>query len=297
MPGTRGGGAEPGQGFTPSGLTRTLGAQYAAGGVVVLCWTALPWYAEASWRPVVALLGALSFVLGSVLLGLSRAALSRAQANLAANLAIASAELVVAVGWAATRDHRSPAIFFLLWTAAYAGLLSPRARWSHVAGTIALLVVAATTMPDPARALGDLIIFVSTVVVVTVAVSRIVSRLRTEATHDPLTGLANRRVFAARVTDRLRRREGEPLTVLLLDLDRFKDVNDTFGHATGDRLLVEVARRLERRLEPGELLARLGGDEFALVCWGSSAADPERVWQRARGADLLPMGAALAAPQ
>ena len=98
----------------------------------------------------------------------------------------------------------------------------------------------------------------------------LVDRLRAEsadneflATHDPLTGLPNRTLFLRRLAQRLER-DGA-LAVLLIDLDRFKEVNDTLGHASGDELLIEVGRRLDPWLADGDVLARLGGDEFALL--------------------------------
>ena len=81
------------------------------------------------------------------------------------------------------------------------------------------------------------------------------------ATTDDLTALPNRRAFYRDVEERLRR--GRPFGVMLIDLDGFKEVNDTLGHGTGDELLHAVARRLESGLPEGGLLARLGGDEFA----------------------------------
>ena len=87
------------------------------------------------------------------------------------------------------------------------------------------------------------------------------------AQHDLLTGLANRALFAERLEDAARRlvRYGTTFTVLMLDLDRFKQVNDTLGHPAGDRLLVEVAQRLKSSLRDTDVLARLGGDEFAII--------------------------------
>ncbi|NJC64911.1 bifunctional diguanylate cyclase/phosphodiesterase [Planosporangium flavigriseum] len=83
--------------------------------------------------------------------------------------------------------------------------------------------------------------------------------------HDALTGLANRAGFLAVGDAALRERAGAPVGLLLLDLDHFKDVNDTLGHGAGDLLLQIAASRLGDTLGPGELLARLGGDEFALL--------------------------------
>jgi diguanylate cyclase (GGDEF)-like protein/PAS domain S-box-containing protein len=87
------------------------------------------------------------------------------------------------------------------------------------------------------------------------------------AHHDPLTHLPNRLLFQSRLEQALREagRGGEKLAVLLLDLDRFKDVNDSYGHLVGDQLLQHVAECLSRRLREADTLARLGGDEFALL--------------------------------
>jgi diguanylate cyclase (GGDEF)-like protein len=92
-------------------------------------------------------------------------------------------------------------------------------------------------------------------------------QLRYQAFHDPLTGLANRLLFRDRLEHAaiLREREPEPLTVLFLDLDDFKLVNDRLGHAAGDALLVDVAERLRACLRKGDTVARLGGDEFAVL--------------------------------
>jgi diguanylate cyclase (GGDEF)-like protein len=88
-------------------------------------------------------------------------------------------------------------------------------------------------------------------------------QLEFEARHDLLTGLANRSTFERRV-DALVADVGAPTFVVLFDLDRFKEVNDTLGHHAGDRLLVEVANRLSATAVEGDLVARFAGDEFAL---------------------------------
>ncbi len=87
------------------------------------------------------------------------------------------------------------------------------------------------------------------------------------AQHDLLTGLANRALFSEKLDDAAKRlkRHGTNFTVLMLDLDKFKNVNDTLGHPAGDQLLVEVARRLQSSLRDTDVVARLGGDEFAII--------------------------------
>ena len=101
----------------------------------------------------------------------------------------------------------------------------------------------------------------------------ITERWRTEtrvaylAHHDALTGLANRPALVDKIEDACSRyrRRGEEFNVLLMDLDRFKQVNDTFGHPSGDELLRQVAERLKGAMREADVLARLGGDEFAII--------------------------------
>ncbi|MDO8284721.1 MAG: EAL domain-containing protein [Rhodoferax sp.] len=91
--------------------------------------------------------------------------------------------------------------------------------------------------------------------------------LRHQATHDELTGLPNRWLFRLQLNQALVRaaRTGQHVAVLFIDLDYFKTVNDSFGHATGDALLVQVGARIRSALRENDVLARLGGDEFAIL--------------------------------
>jgi len=90
---------------------------------------------------------------------------------------------------------------------------------------------------------------------------------RYEAQHDALSGLANRHYFAEVTSERLERgaRSGEGVAVAYIDVDRFKDINDTLGHHAGDELIKSVAARLSAHLGPNDFLARFGGDEFAVM--------------------------------
>jgi len=104
-----------------------------------------------------------------------------------------------------------------------------------------------------------------------------------QSLHDTLTGLGNRSLFADRLENALRQRPLEAdraAAVLLLDLDDFKTINDSFGHDAGDRVLVEVARRLECVTRQGEGLFRLGGDEFAFVLTNARVNDALRLADR-----------------
>ena len=118
--------------------------------------------------------------------------------------------------------------------------------------------------------------------------SRLIDDLRREAAerehqalHDGLTGLANRTLFLERVRQAIASLGPDAsLAVLLVDLDRFKEVNDTLGHSTGDLVLREVGTRLERTLPESHTIARLGGDEFAVLV--PAAPDREAVLAVAR---------------
>jgi diguanylate cyclase (GGDEF)-like protein/PAS domain S-box-containing protein len=104
---------------------------------------------------------------------------------------------------------------------------------------------------------------------------RLEEELRDQAVHDPLTGLANRTLLNDRLGHALaqRRRDHRDIAVLYVDLDDLKDVNDSLGHAAGDELLQEVARRLQSVVRAVDTVARLGGDEFAIVLDGISPAN------------------------
>jgi diguanylate cyclase (GGDEF)-like protein/PAS domain S-box-containing protein len=97
--------------------------------------------------------------------------------------------------------------------------------------------------------------------------------LTRQAFHDGLTGLANRALFRDRLDHALARRPHtrEPLALLLVDLDGFKQINDNFGHDVGDSLLIQVAARFEEVTRPSDTVARFGGDEFAVLVEGSEA--------------------------
>ncbi|KAA0125036.1 diguanylate cyclase [Methylobacterium sp. P1-11] len=98
------------------------------------------------------------------------------------------------------------------------------------------------------------------------------SLLRYMAHHDPLTGLPNRYLFAARLDRALARRDGAACALLCIDLDGFKPVNDRHGHAAGDALLRQLAERLREGLGAEDVAARLGGDEFTILLGDATPA-------------------------
>ncbi|MBV8296184.1 MAG: bifunctional diguanylate cyclase/phosphodiesterase [Acidimicrobiia bacterium] len=131
-----------------------------------------------------------------------------------------------------------------------------------------------------AVALGALYL---TLIVISISMSR---GLRKEvahnaflAEHDNLTDLPNRTLFHRRAAAALKRANRKnPIAIAIIDLDRFKDVNDTLGHHNGDRLLTELARRLNVNTRPEDTVARLGGDEFGVILTGAHEAE-DALWR------------------
>jgi diguanylate cyclase (GGDEF)-like protein len=120
------------------------------------------------------------------------------------------------------------------------------------------------------------------------------ARLRHQATHDALTGLPNRTLAMARLADVVghARRTGGTAAAVLVDLDGFKTVNDTLGHACGDEVLLRVAERLQNCVRDRDTAARLGGDEFAVVLPGGTAEQALAVAQRLLDALRAPVAVA-----
>ena len=121
---------------------------------------------------------------------------------------------------------------------------------------------------------------------------RAADKLLHDGFHDALTGLPNRALFLDRLEHRLaleKRRKRNSFSVLVLDVDRFKMVNDSLGHVRGDQLLVEVARRLQACLRPADTVARLGGDEFTILLEDvPTAADARKVAERVQSELRVP---------
>jgi diguanylate cyclase (GGDEF)-like protein len=162
-----------------------------------------------------------------------------------------------------------------------AHFFSVRAARLHVL----LLVVAASAGAWVARPGGFLSPWISLLVAtltLTEVQARLARQLRRAAATDPLTGVANRRAWEAEASRNLAHaaRTGEPLSIAILDLDRFKEVNDEHGHSAGDDLLRDLARDWSRRLRSADLLGRYGGDEFVLCLPGTDRDGAAEMLQR-----------------
>ncbi len=137
-------------------------------------------------------------------------------------------------------------------------------RNGYALGTIAVVDTRPRAFSEPERAvLHDL----ATLVISALENRQRVNRLSQMAMTDHLTGLANRAQFERTLTAEIAhaRRTGERFTVSYMDLDGFKQINDTLGHAAGDEVLREISRRMEKQVRTEDLLARLGGDEFGVL--------------------------------
>lgn len=121
--------------------------------------------------------------------------------------------------------------------------------------------------------------------------SLLLDRLASQVLHDPLTGLANRTLLNDRLAQALimSQRTGIPVMVLAVDIDGFKPVNDSYGHAAGDALLIELGHRLESCIRDGDTAARHGGDEFTLLLPGTPAEEASAVAERIMAAVSSPV--------
>ncbi|WP_188959672.1 diguanylate cyclase domain-containing protein [Modestobacter marinus] len=171
-----------------------------------------------------------------------------------------------------------------LYAAHFCSLPAARVHAGLAVGTTS--VGAAVSLPSTA-ALPWVITAVSALLL-TEAHARLNRDLRTDAATDPLTGLANRRAWEAEAGRTLARalRSEEPMTVVVLDLDDFKAVNDRDGHSAGDRLLQEVAGHWQARLRTADLLGRYGGDEFVLCLPATDAPGAQEVLERLAGGPI-----------
>ncbi|MCB0882807.1 MAG: GGDEF domain-containing protein [Thermoleophilia bacterium] len=207
-------------------------------------------------------------------------------------LAPASIAGVVAFQNYATHDASAGAQLFLLWPVVYAALfLNPVQTLAALAATVTFNALALANIPTGDGWVIDsasmAIAFSMACAVIhhlrrtNAAIMRNVERL---AHEDQLTGLANRRAFAVALEQACARgdRSGEPLSVLSVDVDHFKQVNDTRGHEGGDAVLQGIAAALRAGVRRGDTVARLGGDEFVVLMPACTPSDAMTVAEGVR---------------
>ncbi len=192
------------------------------------------------------------------------------------------------VARSATHGGMMITAFSYPWIAIYAAHFFPR-RAVMALGTLISIGFGVGLLVDGLSNAGVYwVVVTATSWSICIVLGRLSESLRRQADTDPLTGLLNRAGFqtAAEREHAIAQRTGAPLTVAVLDLDGFKQVNDAHGHGVGDRLLVELARSWQARLRAGDILARHGGDEFVLLLPATTTDNAETVLDRLRDEQL-----------
>jgi diguanylate cyclase (GGDEF)-like protein len=158
---------------------------------------------------------------------------------------------------------------------------------------VAGAILAAGDGTQPAVAISSWFAFAAAALVATIFISKLaaqrratIEQLQVLAMTDSLTGIANRRRFMGEAARSLREAHlaAVPVTLVLVDIDHFKQINDTAGHDAGDRVLVDVAHALSEACRPADLVGRLGGEEFGMLLAGASPAHAEDVIAKASSA-------------
>jgi diguanylate cyclase (GGDEF)-like protein len=252
-------------------VTRTLGSACVVGALLAAVWAVLP-RAGSESVPVVLTLALGSLVVGAAML----THLADRMPLWGIHCVLAGSQVVVAAAFLAGNDPTNDLRWFFVWGAPLATFFVRRRTAAlHVAWSAVLLAAALRLLDAPVGVAISVWVMTMGTLIAATALACLISRgvqmseeesLRA-ALHDPLTGLPNRQYFARATEQALARRrtDGGEVHVLLIDLDAFKLVNDTYGHTVGDELLSVFAARLRAQVRSRDTVARLGGDEFAIV--------------------------------
>jgi diguanylate cyclase (GGDEF)-like protein len=269
-----------GQGNLPPIAVRTMAVMFLAGGISCILAASFP---PAPDTPVTLL-----FSVGSVCTVMAGGIWVAGQhlPRWALHLLAAGATLVISViVWqSATAAGEVVAGFCYFWLCVYMGFFFTLPETRVQVGLIAVAFGAALIGASPWVPANAWVFMTVSLVVVGETLGRQSARLRHEAHTDSLTGALNRKGLAI-ATERafaLADRTDMELTVALIDLDDFKQINDRDGHPAGDRMLVDLAQTWRKELELSDIFARLGGDEFLLVLVGFSSEESARLLDRLR---------------
>ena len=205
---------------------------------------------------------------------------------------------------AMTADSILPAIGFYLWLVLYAGYFFPRRAVAPAIAAAGSAATAVVVVGGLGVSVGTWFVMLSAfclagfvVAFLRERVTRLLSILARAARVDPLTGVLNRGGFEERFGQEVERvrRSGERVTLLVADVDRFKGINDRFGHAIGDEILERVARVLSEETRPADVVARLGGEEFGVLLPGATRDEGVAVAERCR-CEIAHMAAPVSGP-
>lgn len=252
-------------------MGRAIGLLYLAGAALAVVWTVLP-HGSGVGDQLILMMILLATAMGAALgLGVADRAPSWVF-----HVCIGAIQVVISIGFVAPGVADNDIRLFYLWATPFAALFfTQRSALWHGFWTAATFAVALSVQDEPtAVLLRVFLLTMGTLASVGVLVGYIVAGMRRSqqqlqhaAWHDHLSGLPNRALFERRTTEALADRDvhGGAVHVLLVDLDHFKVVNDTYGHHAGDQLIREVGARLKGALGERATVARMGGDEFAVV--------------------------------
>jgi diguanylate cyclase (GGDEF)-like protein len=197
---------------------------------------------------------------------------------------IASLTASWTIAHAATHGGMMLTAFAYPWIAIYSAHFFPRRAVIVQGGLISVGFGVGLLVGGLSEVFPYWVVVIATIWSICLVMGHLSETLRRQADTDPLTGLLNRAGFlvAANREHAIAQRTGNPLTVAVLDLDGFKQINDLQGHAVGDRVLSDVGRSWCERLRAGDILARHGGDEFVLLLPATSAEGAASVLDRLR---------------
>ncbi|MGW0163487.1 GGDEF domain-containing protein [Mycobacterium sp. NPDC003323] len=217
--------------------------------------------------------GIIAIVLG--VLALAQLAIRPDRTAFATVVAIIATPAVMAFHVTLTAEY--VCLIAPMFLAMYLRAFHPAGRaWALIAVLIIACLVAVAVAPAPHVGVITFLIIVVAIVGAAESFGLLMRAMFTAACTDPLTGALNRAGWEIATADLIAQTRSTPVTVIALDIDGLKNLNDTHGHPAGDRRIVEYARHWSRAVPPGAVLARLGGDEFA-ICLAGAPHDVDRL--------------------
>jgi diguanylate cyclase (GGDEF)-like protein len=265
------------------GEVLVLAAACAGAGLVTLGTVVVP-FSDTAPTGLGLALGALALLIASCL-ALARRPVPTAVLH--GVVVVASTAVTACVASSTTAAGPGVTACSYFWVALYAAFyFRRRALAAHLVLIVGGLAAGLVLSSAPS-AFQTWWFVVVTLAAVSTTVHVLVDRLRRSASVDPLTGLLTRPAFRRRAEQEMARaaRTSSPLSLVVIDLDEFKAVNDTYGHARGDDLLASTARSWRRAIRPDDALGRHGGDEFVLLLPSTGSAGVATVLDRMRAAD------------